>query len=280
MKKLYGVIGDPIGHSLSPAMHNQEFKSLGIDGHYQPFRIKIEDLKTAVEGMKVMGISGFNVTIPHKSSIIPILDGIDPLAEAIGAVNTVVREDGRFIGYNTDGKGYLHSLMEDWKTELSGEKALVIGAGGASKAIYFTLVSAGMAHVDICNRSVDKARDLIGHCPFENKSKAISLQEAEEILGDYSLIVQTTPIGMYPYVENTPISLMNLAKGTFVSDIIYNPGETEFLKTARIKGAKTQNGLGMFVGQGALAFELWTGIKPDIQRMKKTVLEQLGGQLC
>lgn len=280
LRKLFGVIGDPIAHSLSPAMHNKELMELGIDAYYHPFRIDEKDLKTAVEGMKVIGIDGFNVTIPHKTAIIPLLDKVDPLAKAIGAVNTVVREDGLFVGYNTDGVGFVESLKEGWKEDLTKEKALIIGAGGAAKAIYYTLLSHGLQTVDICNRTVQKAEALIANQPYKANSKALSLEDAESNIGNYSLIIQTTSIGMDPDIDKSPLSLKGINSSTFVSDIIYNPEETMFLKQAGQNGAKTQNGLGMLVYQGALAFEKWTHVKPDARRMKETVTKFLGGSPC
>lgn len=277
MKKLYGVIGDPIAHSLSPAMHNRELKELGMNGYYHPFRIAREDLNTAIKGMKILGIEGFNVTVPHKTAIIPCLDEIDPLAEAIGAVNTVVRSGERFIGYNTDGLGFIEALREEWKQDITDEPILIIGAGGAAKAIYFTLLSLGVRKVDICNRTLHKAEALIDGQPYKCSSRALTLEDAESSLGDYSLVIQTTSIGMDPDRDCSPISMQRLNPSSFVSDIIYNPRETLLLKQASKRGAKTQNGLGMLVYQGALAFEKWTGVQPDVQRMKQTVTDFLGG---
>ncbi|VEF47715.1 shikimate 5-dehydrogenase [Bacillus freudenreichii] len=280
MKKLYGVIGDPIAHSLSPAMHNAELKELNIDAYYHPFHIYEKDLKTAVEGMKVIGVDGFNITVPHKTAIIPFLDRVDPLAKAIGAVNTVVKEDGQFVGYNTDGAGFVESLKEVWKEDLTNEKTLIIGAGGAAKAIYYTLLSIGVRQVDICNRTIQKAEALIATQPYDADSKVLTMEEAESNIGEYSLVIQTTSIGMDPDIDQSPLSLRNLNPSAFVSDIIYNPKETMLLKQAAEQGAKTQNGLGMLVYQGALAFEKWTNKKPDARRMKQTVTNFLGGTPC
>lgn len=271
------MIGDPIAHSLSPLMHNEELEKLKVHAYYHPFHIRSDHLQTAIEGMKVIGVAGFNVTIPHKTAIIPLLDEIDPLAKAIGAVNTVAREQDRLIGYNTDGSGFVQALIDDWKEDLTDERTLIIGAGGASKAIYYTLLSLGVKQIDICNRTLERAEQLIQDCPYEGKSQAFSLQEAEAQLDDYSLVIQTTSIGMFPQVEYCPLSLKNLSRSAFVSDIIYNPAETAFLKGAREKGAQIQNGLGMFVYQGALAFKKWTGMMPEVDRMKQTVINYLGG---
>lgn len=280
MLKVYGVIGDPIAHSLSPIMHNQEFEALGIDAKYLPFHVKEKDLADAVKGMKAIGIAGFNVTIPHKEAIIPLLDDIDSLAKAIGAVNTVVRKNDRFIGYNTDGEGFFRALQEEWKEEIKNERVLIIGAGGAAKAIYFTLLAKGITRIDICNRSLERAERLVSECPYEGKTKILTCNDASKEIGNYDLVIQTTSVGMHPLVHNLPISLEYLNKNTFVSDIIYNPLETALLKEAKKYGAKVQNGIGMFVYQGALAFEKWTGKAPNIQRMKKTVIKQLRGTTC
>jgi shikimate dehydrogenase len=279
VKKLFAVLGDPIGHSMSPVMLNDLFPLYQIDAHYHPFLVKKEELHTAVNGLKAIGITGFNVTVPHKSDIIPLLDEVDELALSIGAVNTVVNQNGRLIGYNTDGPGFLKGL-EPLIPSLSGKRILVIGAGGAARAIYFTLAQQCPEAIDIANRTVKKAVELIAAGPFETNSKALSIEEAGSDLGYYNVIIQTTTIGMYPKVADKPIELTNLSSNAIVCDIIYNPLETSFLKEARQKGATIQNGLDMFVLQGALAFEKWTGIFPDIQRMRNNVLIQLGGTKC
>ncbi|MBE3570397.1 MAG: shikimate dehydrogenase [Bacillales bacterium] len=277
MMKLYGVIGDPIAHSMSPAMHNDAFKRLGIPAYYHPFHVKPNDLEKAVEGMKAIGVEGFNVTIPHKTAIIPFLDELDPLAEAIGAVNTVVRKNYRWIGYNTDGDGFVRGLKEALGRDLHHDHILIIGAGGAARAIYYTLASLHVRSIDIANRTMEKAARLAEQCPFETETSVFSITEAEKRMENYSIVIQTTSIGMSPKTDEMPISLSLLKKGAFVSDIIYNPLETKFLAEAKKQGAKTQNGIKMFVYQGVSAFEKWTGVVPDANRMEKIVLKQLGG---
>ncbi|WP_316571940.1 shikimate dehydrogenase [Neobacillus sp. YIM B06451] len=279
MKKLFGVIGNPIGHSLSPHMHNDLFSLYGIDAHYHPFLVEKGRLAEAVTGLKAIGAAGFNVTIPYKTEIMPLLDWIDPLAKEIGAVNTVVNRDGKLAGYNTDGPGFLKSLEEGFPA-LVDPAILVIGAGGAARAIYFTLEKTRPAAIDICNRSLAKAQSLVGESQTGVPSSALSIEEAAEKINEYTIIIQTTSVGMHPQTDVSPIGLDGLNKQAHAADIIYNPSETEFLKQARLRGVKTLNGLGMFVHQGALAFELWTGIKPDTDRMRKTVLKQLGGAKC
>lgn len=279
MKKLYAVIGDPIAHSMSPAMHNDLFQLYGIDAHYHALRVEKENLEAAVKGLKAIGVEGFNVTVPHKTSIIPFLDELDPLAKSIGAVNTVVNQNGKFIGYNTDGSGYVKGLATvlNLRKDLS---VLIIGAGGAARAIYFTMAHSGIRHIDITNRTTQKAEELINDCPYDVNSKVLNLTEAEGYLNQYDLLIQTTSIGMSPQLDDSPLSLYNLKGNAFVSDIIYNPPQTKLLQQAKAKGAEVQNGIQMFVFQGALAFEKWTGVFPDTDRMKNTVLTILGGKRC
>jgi shikimate dehydrogenase len=276
MKKLFGVIGDPIAHSMSPAMHNDLFELYGIDAVYLPFHVNKGNLEAAVKGMKALGVSGFNVTIPHKTDIIPFLDKVDPLARAIGAVNTVKNENGLLVGYNTDGPGFVKGL-EYMAADLGSRSALIIGAGGASRAIYFAMAQAGIERIDLYNRTAEKAEELVASCPYRVESNVIGREAAEKSLADYQLVIQTTSIGMVPDTENLPLLPENLTQNTIVSDIIYNPLQTKFLKEAAKRGAAVQNGVGMFVFQGALAFEIWTGIFPDIERMEANVLRNLGG---
>ncbi|WNF21795.1 shikimate dehydrogenase [Mesobacillus jeotgali] len=276
MKKLFGVIGDPIAHSMSPAMHNDLFELYGIDAVYLPFHVSKGNLEAAVKGLKALGVSGFNVTIPHKTDIIPYLDKVDPLARAIGAVNTVKNENGLLVGYNTDGPGFVKGL-ESMAADLASRSALIIGAGGAARAIYFSMAQAGIEKIDIYNRTTDKAEELVSSCPYKVESKVIGRVAAEKSLAYYQLVIQTTSIGMVPDTENLPLLPENLTQNSIVSDIIYNPLQTKFLKEAAKRGAAVQNGVGMFVFQGALAFEIWTGIFPDIERMETNVLRNLGG---
>jgi shikimate dehydrogenase len=279
VKKLFAVLGDPIGHSMSPMMHNDLFAFYDMDAHYHPFQVKTNQLRDAVKGLKAIGITGFNVTVPHKSAIIPLLDGMDELAAEIGAVNTVVNENGHLIGYNTDGLGFLEGLKSIIPS-FAEKKIVMIGAGGAARAIYFTLVKSGSKTVDISNRTVEKAQNLINECSHPVSSKAFTLEEVSQRLGEYEIIIQTTNIGMFPFVTEIPCSLTNLHENSLVCDIIYNPLESKFLQEAKQKGAMIQNGIDMFVYQGALAFEKWTGKFPDVDKMRQNVLKQLGGKSC
>jgi shikimate dehydrogenase len=277
MEKLYGVIGDPISHSMSPDMHNASFKALGLEATYKSFHVTPERLQSAIEGVRGLGIGGLNVTIPHKVNVMNHLDEIDPLASKIGAVNTIVNENGKLVGYNTDGIGYVTSLKEVLKEKsLKDSSILIIGAGGAARAIYFSLLVEGVEQLSIANRTLENATSII-EAQSSSSSRAISFQEAEKEIATYDIIINTTSIGMKPNLIEVPLSLEYMNKNTVVSDIIYNPLETKWLQEAKAKGAITQNGVGMFVFQGALAFEKWTGIYPDIDIMRNVILTKLGG---
>ncbi|MRX71340.1 shikimate dehydrogenase [Bacillus lacus] len=279
MEKLYGLIGWPVSHSMSPAIHNHAFSELNISGHYHAFPVSPQGLEKAVAGLRALGISGFNVTIPHKVAILPYLDELDLSAELAGAVNTVKNSGGRLIGYNTDGQGYLQSLKEK-AGELQGKNILLIGAGGAARAIFYTLSHAGCRSIDVCNRTIEKAAELIQLNPAGTFGRPLAIQEAEDILSKYDVIIQTTSIGMKPHAGKSPIRLYNAKKTCIVSDIIYNPITTELLKQAEEKGLKTVNGVGMFVNQAALSFEIWTDRIPDKKGMERIVLDNLGGTTC
>jgi shikimate dehydrogenase len=275
MEKLYALFGCPVHHSLSPLMHNDAFRRTGIAAHYHAFHVEPERLQDAIAGVRALGIAGLNVTIPHKTAVMPLLDDIDAEACRIGAVNTIVNENGRLIGYNTDGPGYVRALEEETNVDIQEKRILLIGAGGAARGIYFSLIDRGAKQIDICNRTVSKAKQLIEERDAAVSSAVYSLNEAEQRLGEYDIVINTTSVGMYPNIEEMPLSLANLKEGTVVSDIIYNPLETKWLKEARKRNAVVQNGVGMFIYQGALAFEKWTGVFPDVEQMKKIVIEQL-----
>jgi shikimate dehydrogenase len=278
--ELYGVIGDPIVHSMSPVMHNAAFKKAAIDASYGKFHVTTDALPQAINGIRALGLRGINVTVPHKTAVISLLDEVDPLAQSIGAVNTIVNREGKLIGFNTDGLGFVEGLKKEIRGGLSNKSVLIIGAGGASKAIYHTLAALGVKKIDLANRSEEKAAAMIGTCPAGVESHYHGLDEAERVLHLYDIVIQTTSIGMYPLVGESPVRIERVKAGAVFSDIIYNPLKTTFLKQAEEKGAIIQNGIDMFVHQGALAFNKWTGVTPDTDLMKKVVLKQLGGTQC
>lgn len=278
MEDVYAVIGDPIKHSMSPIIHNDALQSNGICARYHAFQVKQNQLQEAVEGMRALNIKGFNVTVPHKVDIIPMLDDIDESAQLVGAVNTVVNRNGKLIGYNTDGIGFYRSIKPYFTKRHEETQVLIIGAGGASRAIFNTLAKEGFGHIDLVNRTKKRATQLKELCPFQIQGDVYSLDEMKNVTKTYDLIVQTTSIGMSPYMNQNPMELAGyISEQSVVTDIIYNPINTAFLQEAKRLGAKTINGVGMFVYQAALSFELWTGIKPEINRMKQIVYEQLRG---
>jgi len=262
--ELYGVIGYPVRHSLSPAMHNAAFESAGLNAVYLAFETR--DIKGTIVGMKALNLRGLSVTIPHKTDIIPFLDKVEDLALKIGAVNTVVNQDGRLIGYNTDAQGALKAL--EAKTPVTGQDCLVVGAGGAARAIGFILKERG-AKVTIVNRSLERGEALakVLKCSFFPLDQLAEHQA--------QILVQTTPVGMYPNVDQSPVPERAFKKGMVVMDIIYNPLETKLLQTAKATGCTIIDGAGMFVYQGAEQFRLWTGLKPPIKIMTRVVKDAL-----
>ncbi|MFJ6265546.1 shikimate dehydrogenase [Lysinibacillus xylanilyticus] len=275
MKKWFAVMGDPIEHSKSPTMHNAWFEEMSIDATYIPVHVSSENLESAVAGLKTLGASGWNITIPHKTAIIPYLDELDELAQKMGAVNTVVRtKEGRLKGYNTDGVGFVRSLEEAVGKSHQDKPVLLIGAGGAAHGIAFAMQQQGYTNLTIANRTVANAQAIVDEMGIGN---AISLAEAEGTLADFGILVQMTSAGLATGNFSMPFSLERLAKGAIVADIVYNPLMTPFLKVAEEKGATVVTGLGMFVHQGAIAFEHWTGEYPNTNSMIAQLKAQLGG---
>lgn len=278
MKKWYAVIGDPIHQSMSPTMHDNWFIEKEIEASYIPIHVTKEKLAQTVASLRQLGCSGWNVTVPHKSAIIPYLDAIDETAQVMNAVNTVeVLADGTLRGSNTDGPGFVQSLEEKFGQRDQGKPVLIIGAGGAARGISFALYEAGYGPITFTNRTFEKAAALSAEIP---DASAVSIADAETELASFGLIVQTTSVGMNFAQAGTPVNPKNLAQGTIVVDIIYNPLETELLSSARQKGALTMNGVGMFVHQGALAFEKWTGVQPDTATTITKITNKLGGSTC
>jgi shikimate dehydrogenase len=268
------VIGDPIEHSLSPVMHNEAFKQAGILGSYDKKRVTSEGLQTFMHFLKESEYAGCNVTIPHKVAIIPFLDEIDKEAEKIGAVNTVVNKNGKLIGYNTDGKGFLLGLEEKISRPISELNILLIGAGGAARSIAYALLKEHPKHLYIANRSEDRLMQLIKDLN-DTHVEPLSLAKAESELGRFNVLINTTNAGMYPNIDTMPMRLDQLNNDAVVCDIVYNPLQTKWIQAAKNKGAVTDNGVSMLVMQGAMAFEKWTGIFPDTNKMKQAVIEQL-----
>lgn len=274
-EKLFALLGHPVKHSLSPLMHNDQFKRFNLPYYYHAFDVAPKDLKDAVNGMRALGFSGFNVTVPHKVEVMKYIDEIEEDAEKIGAVNTVVYEEGKWVGCNTDGIGYVASLVAETGEALKDYRVLMIGAGGAARAVAVGLARYGVKELVITNRTLSKAEDIVHHLPGEGTYRVLDKKEAEKETPTFDVIINTTSIGMSPSLEETPWTVDPLKPNCLCSDLIYNPRMTKWLKEAREKGARVLNGVGMFVGQGSAAFERWTGIKPDTKRMTEVVHSHL-----
>jgi shikimate dehydrogenase len=245
-------------------MHNAALKAAGIDAFYGAF--ESADLKGSVRGMRALGICGMSVTIPFKTDVIPCLDGLDPLAERIGAVNTIVNRDGFLMGYNTDGLGAMRALRE--VKDLKDKKCAIVGAGGAARAIGFMARENGMT-VTVVNRSENRGRQLADFL----KSPFAPLKEIGKL--EIDVLIQTTPVGMFPKEGASPVPGDLFQRGMVVMDAIYNPLETKMLKDARARGCITVGGLEMFIHQGASQFRLWAGLEAPLNVMRHAVTEAL-----
>ena len=267
--KLYGIIGNPVSHSMSPAIHNASFIEKGLNNVYVP--LKIANIGTFMKECRRMDFQGFSVTIPHKESVLPFLDNIDHTARKIGAINTIVNQDGILTGYNTDCMAAIMGLecsLKETNDTLSNKKISIIGAGGAARAVAFGLKEKG-CDITIFNRTIERAEKLSHDvkCRFERFEELYKL--------DSDILINTTPIGMFPDIDQTPIPKNILKEAMIVFDAIYNPVETRLLRDAKEKGCHTVNGLSMFINQAAEQFRLWTNIDPPVELMTNIVKEIL-----
>ena len=261
---IYGVIANPVAHSMSPAIHNAAFAQTGIDAVYVP--LKVEEPVVFVNSFKAIDAQGYSVTIPHKETIMPAMDEIDPVAQSIGAINTVVNRGGRLIGYNTD---YLAAIGELEKvTPLEGKRAVMIGAGGGARAIAFGLKrkNVDLILTDIATDKARKLAEAVG-CTWVEQSKLNK--------PDADILLNASPVGMHPNVDQTPIPAAWLRSAMVVFDIVYNPIETRLLREARLAGCATVSGFNMFVSQAVAQFELWTGRPAPREAMADVVRKKL-----
>lgn len=271
MKKLC-VIGDPISHSKSPVIQNAMIAALGLEYHYTAVRVGGEETAAWLDRAKAEGWAGFNATMPHKERLVPLMDALDPLAEKCGAVNTVCLREGKALGCNTDGGGFLNAL-HDLGVDPAGVRALVLGSGGAAKAVSAALSSAG-ATVTVANRTVEKARRICQMDPARLTPAGFGIQELTRLAGESGLLVNCTSLGMAgTNADFEDLSFLEaLPQGAAVCDAIYAPPETTLLRRARDLGHPTMNGLGMLLHQAILALELFTGEKIDREKAKKAAL--------
>lgn len=276
--KLIGIFGYPLGHTLSPLMHNKTLAKMGLNYIYIPLEVKPDDIGRAVDAIRVFDMLGVNVTIPYKEKVIKYLDYLSPEAKACGAVNLIKNENGYLTGYNTDGAGFIAGLKEaniDYKGN-----TLLLGAGGAARAVSYALASEGAKSLTFLNRDKVQAEKLAN---FINEQTNVSCHAFEmnleifnDIASNIDMIINCTPVGMYPNINETPVKdINNIKKGAVFCDLIYNPLKTKFLAMGEAKGYKTINGLPMFIHQGALTLKILTNINPPTAFMEEVVLHQM-----
>ena len=272
---IVGLIGHPVEHSFSPPMHNAAFDALGMDYTYVAFDVNPAELQKAIEGAKSLNIRGFNVTIPHKIEVMKYLDEIDDVARLIGAVNTI--DFKNLKGYNTDGIGAVRAIEE--VISIKNKNVVIAGAGGASRAISFYIAKYGADSLTILNRNVDKAQSLardVSNSGLIGDVKSDSINEINAYLADADILVDTTPLGMHPHINDQPIATAeNMHDELVVFDAVYNPNETVLLKQAIEAGAKPVYGIKMLLYQGAESFKIWTGADAPVDIMEKALKDTL-----
>lgn len=260
----FAIFGNPLGQSLSPLMHNAAFAETRFAARYDA--CPTDSAAEAVGHFREMGLCGASITIPFKETMIPLLDGVDENVREIGAVNTIVNRDGRLLGFNTDGIGLIRDLQE-W-LEIRGKSFVILGAGGAARAAVYALLQAGGTPV-IVNRTLERAKALAERfgCRW------VTVEEIVDLHAD--VLINTTPVGMFPETDRSPLPKQEVVRFRYVMDMIYNPIKTRLLREAAASGCAIRSGVGMFVQQGAEQFRLWTGMKPPIERMRNVVMERL-----
>jgi len=271
-----GIIGYPIEHTLSPSFQNAAFQHAGLDWVYIPFKVPPGRLATCFAGLAAAGCRGLNVTMPHKQEVFTLVDEVDESAALIKAVNAVEFKDGRSIGHNTDGQGFLRSLKSEAAFDAAGKSVLIVGAGGAAKSIAMALAGAGAAKIKILNRTVEKAEIIVGLIRSRYAGCVVSIGEIDKPVEarQCDLIVNATSVGMAAN-PGLPLAPDLIRSGQIVYDVIYWPAETEFLRLAKTRGAAAVNGTGMLLHQGAAAFTIWTGLAAPIAEMAAALRAEL-----
>ena len=262
-----GVIGAPVSHSLSPAIHNAAFAAAGLDWTYHAFEVAPGDARRALDGMRALGLRGLSVTMPHKEDVAALVDDCSEDASALGAVNCVVPRAGGLRGENTDGAGFLDSLRTDAGFDPAGRRCVVIGAGGAARAVVLALARAGAREVGVANRTTSRGEVAAALAGASGRVVAL------DAVAGADLVVNATPIGMVD--DAVPLDPALLAPGQLVADLVYHPSVTPLLAAAAARGAATLNGLGMLVGQAARAFEIWTGEPAPLEAMRAAAEAEL-----
>jgi shikimate dehydrogenase len=272
--ELVGVFGYPVSENPTIVMQEAAFRAQGLNWRYLTVEVRPEQLADAIRGLRAFNMAGVNLTIPHKVAVIPHLDGLSPEAELIGAVNTVVREGDRLIGHNTDGKGFVCSLREEAGVDPHGKYVVFLGAGGAARAMAVEMALSGARHITIVNRTPERGRELTRLLQERTPADA----EFAPWWGKYivpseaDILVNATSIGLFPDINRMPlVALGSIRAELLICDVIPNPPRTAFLKTAESRGAPTLDGLGMLVGQGAIAFKMWTGLYAPVAVMRQSL---------
>lgn len=278
--ELVGVFGHPVAENPTIVMQEAAFQALGLNWRYLTIEVYPEDLADAFNGLRAMNLQGINLTIPHKVEVLKYLDEVAADAKLMGAVNTVRREGQKLIGENTDGKGFLRSLREDAQVDPAGKRVVVLGVGGAARAMTVELALAGAAHLTIVNRSAARGQALVAVLNEQTPVKADFAQWA----GPYAVpahtdvLVNATSIGLFPNINDKPELVYNtITANMTVSDVIPNPPHTPFLKEAEARGARTLDGLGMLVYQGAIGFKMWTGLDAPVAVMREALAKAFAG---
>ncbi|HYA88800.1 MAG TPA: shikimate dehydrogenase [Nitrospirota bacterium] len=277
--KLYGIFGYPVEHTFSPGMHNAAFQKLHLDACYVPFAVSPDNLGDAAKSLIPLGICGVNVTIPHKEMIRTHLDGLSEEARLIGAVNTIEIKEGKLIGHNTDGRGFLRSLRDNAGFNPKGKQIFIIGSGGAARAVGFSLALAGTKKIIFTDLDALKAVALVTDIT-EKTGRLVEYVKHESIADAAAkahCIINATPLGL-KRTDPLPIARENIQKKHLICDLVYNPAETRFLQAAKAKGAEVLSGIGMLLYQGVIAFEIWTGQKAPITIMKDALVRQIAAR--
>jgi shikimate dehydrogenase len=274
--ELVGVFGYPVAENPTGIMQEAAFQAMGLNWRYLTIEVRPEQLADAMLGLRAMNMAGINLTIPHKVAVIQYLDALSPEAELMGAVNTVVREGARLIGHNTDGKGFVHSLRQEAGVDPRGRRAVFLGAGGAARAMSVEMARAGAAHLTIVNRTAERGQEL--EALLQEKTPADALfvpwQGEYAVPADADILLNATPVGLFPNVDDLPaVALDSIRPNLLVCDVIPNPPHTAFLRAAEAGGSRTLDGLGMLVGQGAIAFKMWTGVDAPSDVMRRALEE-------
>ncbi len=275
--RVFGVIGDPIEHSLSPAMQNAAFEHLKLDCVFLAFKVKPAEVENALRGVRGLGVCGLNVTMPHKNAVIAYLDEVDETAQFLSSVNTILNDNGKLRGFSTDGAGALNALRESG-SEPHGKKVLLLGAGGAAKAIAFALAKEAETIV-ILNRTPEKTKALTEalNARFGKKVKsgALASDVMKKHMQGADILINATSVGMHPHAEQSLVAPEWLKPELTVMDIVYNPAETKLAKDAKAAGATVISGVKMLLYQGAASFKIWTDCKAPVEVMRKAALNQL-----